>query len=738
MTVYDFKELSSLDFEELVRDLLQAHWKCQLESFGPGKDRGIDIRRIDGPKRIIIQAKHWRKSGGAPLVREMKREREKALKLAPSRYLLATSVSMTQDLKQKIIDAMEGVPLAPEDILGQEDINNLLQHYPAIEQRHFKLWLSSTTVLERILHSGVYNRTAAEMDLIRKMVPRFVQSQSVGDAEQLLEQTGALVIAGAPGVGKTTLARMLLWRHAEQGWNIFVVDSMEEAMTVASEGVRRLILFDDFLGQIQLSSDHVRGIDARLPPLLSRVASHSNLRFILTTRDYILAQAKTMSARIATETRDAKFYTLNVGSYTRNIRARILFNHMYFSQLSDGDLSSLMADDFYLKVIDHRNFNPRLIDELTRTEYLGMSGRSAQEAFSAALKNPEMLWEHPYRRHMTDDARVILLTLAISGGAISMAAMKNAFQRVAAAMGSPTTPSTVESRYRDAFKEVEGSAVGLLNGHVFFVNPGVRDYVQGVIVSDTLLASLVTAVSLPRELSECISIAKSHGHLNSHARPQAWVSAFERLLSAQNIDLEDHLDISIRLYDDLRSSEMLIHVENAIAALGDAEFDSDDVSKVCAILEMSAFNILPSDISEGFVEYATAAATDLLVNHGRYLSFEDLQSLDSALVKYGKDKAEIITSLKAAMSDFSKYRLDDDLDSVYTIDDLEEFESAFFKLATRIGSTLARPNHFIERRREWLYEHEDRGGGDYSALGSTHDETSSNDEIRSMFGALQI
>jgi hypothetical protein len=271
--VYDFHTLSPLDFEELVRDLLQRHWQLQLETFGPGRDQGIDIRYLNGPEKIIIQAKHYLGSGFSGLLRAAAAENVKAASLSPSRYLLATSVSLTPARKDELIAAMPDLPLTPNDVLGQEDLNNLIAQHREIEEQHFKLWLASTPVLERILHSGVYNRTAAEMDIIREMVPRFVQNQSVAAAEKMLGETGALIIAGPPGVGKTTLARILLWLHAEQEWAVFVVDDLEEAFKVADGREKRLILFDDFLGQVRLSGDLVRGVDARLPPLLARIAA---------------------------------------------------------------------------------------------------------------------------------------------------------------------------------------------------------------------------------------------------------------------------------------------------------------------------------------------------------------------------------------------------------------------------------------------------------------------------------
>ncbi|MBE8335767.1 restriction endonuclease, partial [Leptospira borgpetersenii] len=59
MPNYDFRTLSPLDFEDLVRDLLQAEEGMRLESFGPGADQGIDFRFASGAGAVIVQAKHY-------------------------------------------------------------------------------------------------------------------------------------------------------------------------------------------------------------------------------------------------------------------------------------------------------------------------------------------------------------------------------------------------------------------------------------------------------------------------------------------------------------------------------------------------------------------------------------------------------------------------------------------------------------------------------------------------------
>ena len=387
--MYDFRTLSPIDFEELVRDLLQAELHLRMESFGPGPDLGIDFRFSEADGKAIVQAKHFLDSGAEALIRVARQENQKVSKLAPARYLLATSVSLTSSLKARLQQAMPNAPLSEDDIFGRADLNNLLGLHPEIERKHFKLWLASTSVLERILHSGVYNRTQTEMDIIRGMVPKFVHNNSIPAAEAILAKSGALIIAGEPGVGKTTLARTLVWLHAEQNWRISVIDDIKEAFEIAAGDEKRLIFFDDFLGQVRLSTDLVRGVDQRFPPFLHKVRTQKNIRFILTTRDYILHQAQAYSGRLASTEVNASEFTLNIGYYTRAVRAKILYNHLYFSEINESERASVLEDDFFLKIIDHPNFNPRLIDLLTSADYLSIVSMPIRAVVELVLENPQ-------------------------------------------------------------------------------------------------------------------------------------------------------------------------------------------------------------------------------------------------------------------------------------------------------------------------------------------------------------
>src|SRR6185437_16540921 len=99
MARYDFRSLSSQDFEELVRDLLQAEWKVALEAFKAGRDKGIDLRYsfADGGK-TVIQCKHFVGSGFAKLLADLKNSERPKIELHhPARYVVATSVPLSPD-----------------------------------------------------------------------------------------------------------------------------------------------------------------------------------------------------------------------------------------------------------------------------------------------------------------------------------------------------------------------------------------------------------------------------------------------------------------------------------------------------------------------------------------------------------------------------------------------------------------------------------------------------------------
>lgn len=737
--MYDFRTLSYLDFEDLVRDLLQSDLNLRMESFGPGKDFGIDFRFSVAHGQGIVQAKHFLNSGMDALIRAARAENEKVKRLAPARYVIATSLSLTPHQKIRLQQAMPDAPLATEDILGREDLNNLLGRHPEIERKHFKLWLSSTAVLERILHSGVYNRTEIELDAIRNLVPKFVHNDSIAAAEGILQRSGALIIAGEPGVGKTTLARMLVWLHAQQNWHVSVIDDIREAFEILSGDEKRLIFFDDFLGQVRLSTDLVRGMDQRFPPFLHKVRSNKNLRFILTTRDYILRQAQAHSDRLASPAVNASEFTLNVGHYTRATRARILYNHLYFSDVSDIEIESLLDDDYFLKIIDHRNYNPRLVDLLTSSDYLSVTSRPIRDVVEDVLDNPQHLWEKPYRSHISDEGRALMLALFFNDPVTPLQSLEQAFVRIVEAMGFPMPEGDRPVKFRSALRELEGSVLAIQARSVRFSSPGVRDFLLRAVTEDQTLSIAIKAVEELAEVRQCWTVFSTQDPRPAKGHPEtnSWVAAASRLVSHGNAGPLQLLEVLIDMYDQLQCEGILNLVIYVVDSLEPGEIDGTEAERGGSVLEQLASSGLPYAELNKASQVITAATAQMLADYGDSLNFDEIMSAGNKLYAYGSDADLAVGAITKGIEAYIA-NIGPVLSEIHSVDELDEFECELRRFMEEYGIVGTSAATDIRHRRETLLErdeNDDEGYGRSVSLTPSHQV--SDDQIRSMFRGLR-
>ena len=305
MANYNFVELlSPTDFENLTRDLLQAQLGLTLESFAEGKDGGVDFRYFpDDTGTLIVQCKRYRDYDN--LKRSLEKEVSKVEKLKPVRYLLSTSVSLTPENKKRIYQILSPFIQNEGDIYGKEDLNNLLQMHPDILKRHYKLWLSDAQILEQIIHSDIEANTFLRKEEIRTTVKRYVPNPSLEKAQKILNQYHYVIISGAPGIGKTTLAHMLVYlslTDTQNGQFICTSSTIQDVLKVLSPdpNKKQIFLIDDCFGSNFLDSSLARGEDNQFETIVKHISNSKNKYIIFTTREYILTQVQTKYDKIKT------------------------------------------------------------------------------------------------------------------------------------------------------------------------------------------------------------------------------------------------------------------------------------------------------------------------------------------------------------------------------------------------------------------------------------------------------
>ncbi len=130
---YDFASLSHTDFEDLTHDLLGRELGVRFEAFPEGPDDGMDGRHASADGDIVLQAKHYHRSGFAALKSKMKKERQSIDTLRAKRYILVTSASLTPKNKSELAEIIGPSLQAQGDIFGPNDLNALLRRFHDIE-----------------------------------------------------------------------------------------------------------------------------------------------------------------------------------------------------------------------------------------------------------------------------------------------------------------------------------------------------------------------------------------------------------------------------------------------------------------------------------------------------------------------------------------------------------------------------------------------------------------------------
>lgn len=364
METFELSRLTDFDFEAVCKDVFEEEFGARLEIFATGADAGVDLRHIysDGSS-LIIQCKHWHRSTRAKLIEHVRKvEAPKVALLNPARYVLATSLTLTKDAKDKLFVALQPHVKSPDDIYGKDEIDALLRNHESVVRRHLRLWLTSASVLNALLVKNIVTRSQALACELEQTLLTYAENPSYDRAMELLETKRVAVIAGIPGIGKTTLAHTLCAHYLSEGYELVEIsEDAEEANHIWDDDRKQIYYYDDFLGQTTLDEKLGKNEDGRLLSLMKRVARDPGKRFILTTHEYILEQAKQRYERLDRYAFDAQTCVVDLADYTFQCRASILYNHVYSSPLSASVKMLFASPNVYRPIIEHRNFNPRIV-----------------------------------------------------------------------------------------------------------------------------------------------------------------------------------------------------------------------------------------------------------------------------------------------------------------------------------------------------------------------------------------
>ncbi len=706
MPNYRFSEISPFEFEELCRDLLQVELGLSLEMFAPGPDEGIDIRYagpVDGEScTLVAQCKRWAEDDYTGLLSQLKRiELSKIRKLAPKRYILMTSVKLTPHRKEEIIEALHPWIKSSADVYGKQDISGLLARHTEVERRHIKLWLTSTEALDALLNSDIFNRSDDVLERAKRQLRLWVNNASARRASDILKSSHVCIISGAPGIGKTMLAHVLLAGYAHLNYQqIAISGDVSEAERAWRTDIKQVFLFDDFLGRVTYGELRLQtNAESRLAAFLERVRSSDNKRFILTTREYILSEAIQRYERLTEIDLATTKSIVSLEDYTNLIRGQILYNHLFFSELPQNLKTALLSGKKYWDVIRHRNYNPRVIDHAVRLQNVdALSPGEFVSKLFAALENPTALWDSIFK-NLSEMARHILRAIASLPTSVLLEDLRYAVQGMAPKDFDP-------GKFMDSVSTIEGTFIDIKEAKpgtdsperlVAIRDPSVRDFLWARLETIPGEAAALLEGAVFFEQCEILYEGSNHANL-SHRMFLSRGRLGSRVRKV--IDWEAVATRALRLIDS--SSPIL---QKVVDVGGSEYFEREQVSlerRTAFLFAMSAAH--PTSHEVAISANSMLSATIESWNAGRGSPGDGIQLLNRASRFRDSIREKLLIEARGALLGFISGRLNE-LEDFEALVSLAKMSPDHFKDPHRgLGSWSRDFEDFLGSQEEWLLE----------------------------------
>lgn len=493
MNNYNFGELlSPLRFEQISRDLLSEEYGVVFENFAEGKDGGIDFRYSKSKNNVlIVQCKRYNNFNN--LTSTLTKEVEKIKKLSFSTYILVTSLKLTGKNKEKIVNTLEN-KIQPKDIITGDDLNYLLSkpsnHH--IEFKYPELWMKSINIHQKIFHLGFLEHSRFIADKMQSSLINFVPVQQYYQVINHFEKNNVVIISGNPGIGKTTLSYAVIshYIHTEKCQLIDLsYRTIQEAESFIYQEEPAIFFIDDFLGKIKLEKNKNNDYSQLLLFLIEKIENTSNKKLIITSREYILRQGIKDLFPVNEINRTISKYVIELKSFTRSIRTEILYNHLKSSNLPLTYIDKLLEADFK-RIIDHENYNPRIIEELTNVKLLkNIDAEVYFNFFMENLRNPLKVWKNVYDKLPNKLYKLTIITKFLIEGQLPLKHLEKAVNSVIEKSNEYHAFSYDEFEY--IMKDLEGTFFTFQDGYdesieeeytlVEFQNPSVIDFIDNFI-----------------------------------------------------------------------------------------------------------------------------------------------------------------------------------------------------------------------------------------------------------------
>lgn len=427
----DFRNVSSLEFEKLSSDILSKYLKREIVYFKEGRDEGIDFASSSFDKSIVGQSKRYNTSFNA-LYDKLKEEVDKVKTIKPDNYFLFVALDLSPQEIEKIYKLFTPYMKDKSNIFYKSRIEQLLdnERYEDVRRRHLSLFVDSLNLLRDYLLPNLSIDTSFLISSINEHKKLYVKTESYYKAKQTLDTDRVVLLTGTPGSGKTTISEMLILDKLEMMQDIKILYSTSNSINSIKDNMRAcpypmVILIDDFIGSTSLYLQD--GYANEIGLLINYARTNDNAYLIINSRVNILNEGLE-NERLNIALRKKNEYLVNVDNLSDVEKAKIFKNHVEY-YLTQKEIDEIMKDNLYLNIVLHKNYNPRIISEITNPTRVKESNINYVSFALNLLDHPDELYKAPFI-NLGETSRLLLETLYSFDSDVERPILRKAFDEV--------------------------------------------------------------------------------------------------------------------------------------------------------------------------------------------------------------------------------------------------------------------------------------------------------------------
>ena len=482
--MFDFSNLNDWEFEVLCKDIVKRLYNVDLRCFRQGKDGGRDAADSKTLNSSIMQAKKYT-TNFSVLFSALKKEKEKIDKIKPKQYFVCTSLRLSPDDIFQIYNLFSEYMANCNNILDGTQISDFLEEpkNKDLIEKNYKLWMVASNVLSNINSKDIIIDGEVLLHDINKKKNFYVKTDYFHSALEKLRENKTILIIGDPGVGKSTISNMLTLFLVGLDFRITYssgnsIDGLKKALLLNPDK-KELVYIDDFLGQsyLELKSRSVN----ELHSLVAFIKMQKNKYLILNSRITIHKEAETKFNAYGTLLENVNVSILDINKMSLLDKAKIFYDHLYFNDVEPECLSAIRKERNYMKILNHPNYNPRIIEYVTKKGNFNKNDYSDYcNYIIESLNFPEKVWENEFKYRLDVADRIFMNSLfSLTNNAVSIEVFIEVFNKRLTAESIDTSKDIFDDVYKRLSENLVKITVNNKNErNISVANPSINDYIR--------------------------------------------------------------------------------------------------------------------------------------------------------------------------------------------------------------------------------------------------------------------